>query len=72
MSGTKLTFAIAAALFGAAVFPLLAVAASLVLVGMAAHAMLLSPAQKQTLPTVTLEDERDKIIKEKRRELGYD
>ena len=69
--GAKYTLVIAAVLFGAAVFPLLAVAASFVLVGMALHSILSSDAQQH--PTqISQQHEVDRIIKETQRRLDHD
>lgn len=67
--GAKYTLVIAAVLFGAAVFPLLAVAASFVLAGMALHSIL-----STDVPTTQISQhhEVDRIIKETQRRLDHD
>jgi len=74
-TGAKYTLVIAAVLFGAAVFPLLAVAASLVLVGMALHSMLGGCSEDYTPNTSRkqLEDARaEQLIKEAQRRLDHE
>lgn len=72
--GAKYTLVIAAVLFGAAVFPLLAVAASLVLVGMALHSIL--SAGQTTMPPPSnnkqLNHEADQLIRRTQKELDHD
>lgn len=73
--GAKYTLVIAAVLFGAAVFPLLAVAASFILVGMALHSIL---SAEQTTPSathrqhLTLNRDADRLIKQTQRRLDHD
>lgn len=72
--GAKYTLVIAAVLFGAAVFPLLAVAASLILVGMALHSIL-GNAPDSPLPrdAARLEQQRtEQLIQEARRRLDHE
>lgn len=74
--GAKLTLGIAATLFLSAVMPLLAVAGSLILVGMALHSIM--SAGNTTMPltrqeTNLLDDQAvEADLREARRALGYD
>lgn len=74
--GAKYTFLIAAVLFGAAVFPLLAVAASLILVGMALHSILSAPRalsgyiSETASPAEQIEhQEAEKLIRQMQKQL---
>lgn len=71
--GAKYTICVAAVLFGAAVFPLLAVAASLILVGMALHSCLSSTGESPLPRQVHLEQQRtEQLIHEARRRLDHE
>lgn len=71
--GAKYTICIAAVLFGAAVFPLLAVAASLILVGMALHSCLSNAGESPLPRDAQIEQHRtQRLIEEARKRLDHE